>query len=436
MADIELKASLDTTSVNTGIKGMSSAHAGMTKGMIADMGRLELAEKRLAMQQEKTRTAMAATAARTRSGDVRGGFGGSRNRNYIVGQGAMQAQDIAVQMQMGTKMSTIIAQQGSQLASLFGPKGMIIGGIVAIGAALISWATGTEKATEKQTEFQKVLEDNKKLAQEIAELVGKGAVEHERNKKPRASGLALGGISDPESISGQMQKNMEREAVLKGIVDSGADRETRDKAWADYRKLWDQQDDDERQKWKEENLKRFKEKEKEDKVSRVESLQGVNEYISGQFGFLNSVKGVENFAVKRMQDYEEKHQAGIVERHQTKREKLMSGFAKIAEAQEIAKETQTQFTRQNLQEGTRRRLMSPAERHAEDKSNRRVERALGSEINKKIREEERAGKNFTKEERKNRFDELKKIAKGENDVKIDADSIDKLKLAIEELLAK
>lgn len=63
-----------------------------------------------------------------------GGGGGFRN----LGLMSQQVQDIAVQVQMGTRMSTIIAQQGSQIASIFGPSGMILGGIVAVGGALYS----------------------------------------------------------------------------------------------------------------------------------------------------------------------------------------------------------------------------------------------------------------------------------------------------------
>lgn len=158
MADIELKASLDTSNVTTGIKGMSSTHAGMTKSMIADVQRLERENRKLAIQQEKTRTAMAATAGGSRAaGSVRGGGLGGRNASFIAGQAAMQAQDIAVQMQMGTRYATILAQQGSQLLSFFGPKGMILGGVLAIGAAIYSWASGTAKADAEAKKFAETL---------------------------------------------------------------------------------------------------------------------------------------------------------------------------------------------------------------------------------------------------------------------------------------
>lgn len=60
--------------------------------------------------------------------------GGLRN----IGAMSLQFQDIAIQAQMGARWSTIIAQQGSQMLSVFGPAGMIAGGVVAIGGAFVT----------------------------------------------------------------------------------------------------------------------------------------------------------------------------------------------------------------------------------------------------------------------------------------------------------
>jgi hypothetical protein len=50
-----------------------------------------------------------------------------------LGGVAMQAQDIAVQLQMGTKASIVLAQQGSQILSSFGAGGAVAGGVLALG---------------------------------------------------------------------------------------------------------------------------------------------------------------------------------------------------------------------------------------------------------------------------------------------------------------
>lgn len=75
-------------------------------------------------------------------------FGGGQNAAYRVGMVAQQAQDVAVSLQMGMSMSRVIAQQGSQIASIFGTRGMIAGGILAIGAGLIDIAMRTEAANK------------------------------------------------------------------------------------------------------------------------------------------------------------------------------------------------------------------------------------------------------------------------------------------------
>jgi hypothetical protein len=74
-----------------------------------------------------------------------GGF--TRN----LGGAAMQFQDIAVQLQMGTKASIVFAQQGSQLLSVFGAGGAIAGGAIAIGGALYTMGEASREAFEKAT---------------------------------------------------------------------------------------------------------------------------------------------------------------------------------------------------------------------------------------------------------------------------------------------
>jgi len=68
----------------------------------------------------------------------RGSFGGA---SATMGQLGLQAQDVAVQMQMGTSAAIIFAQQGSQILSAFGPMGAILG-TVAAGIGLVATMTG------------------------------------------------------------------------------------------------------------------------------------------------------------------------------------------------------------------------------------------------------------------------------------------------------
>lgn len=74
---------------------------------------------------------------------------------WNLGNVSMQLQDVAVQMQSGTKASVIFAQQGSQLLSAFGPMGMIAGLAAAVGGALYSAKqAGDEAFKALQTESE------------------------------------------------------------------------------------------------------------------------------------------------------------------------------------------------------------------------------------------------------------------------------------------
>jgi hypothetical protein len=90
-----------------------------------------------------------------------GGGGGNRG----LANAAMQAQDIAVQLQMGTAESIILGQQGSQLLSAFGAGGAIAGGALAIGAA---FHTVRENAVQA---FQDILKKSQELNANSALLV-------------------------------------------------------------------------------------------------------------------------------------------------------------------------------------------------------------------------------------------------------------------------
>lgn len=85
------------------------------------------------------------------AGPSGGGYGVGASNKYRVGQIGMQLQDIGVQMQMGAKATTIILQQGTQIASLFGVRGAIYAGIGAMLIVYYDWISG-EKQLAKQME--------------------------------------------------------------------------------------------------------------------------------------------------------------------------------------------------------------------------------------------------------------------------------------------
>ena len=64
---------------------------------------------------------------------VTGSFGKFRGASQQLG---FQIQDVAVQLKSGTDASIVLAQQGSQIASIFGPAGAVVGAFIAVGAAV------------------------------------------------------------------------------------------------------------------------------------------------------------------------------------------------------------------------------------------------------------------------------------------------------------
>lgn len=81
-----------------------------------------------------------------------------------LGQVGHQIQDIAVQLQMGQNAMLVFGQQGSQIASLMGPNGALIGAVMAVGAALATaYAPAVIGARDRTKELQETFEDLSKV---------------------------------------------------------------------------------------------------------------------------------------------------------------------------------------------------------------------------------------------------------------------------------
>ena len=93
-----------------------------------------------------------------------------------LGQLGHQVQDVAVQLQMGQNAMLVFGQQGSQIASLMGPNGAIIGAVLAVGAALatsfVPSVMGARDATKLLAEAAEKAEKvfNPKFANSTLEL--------------------------------------------------------------------------------------------------------------------------------------------------------------------------------------------------------------------------------------------------------------------------
>jgi hypothetical protein len=94
---------------------------------------------------------------------------GSKLAGHQVSNLGHQIQDVAVQAEMGTHALTIFAQQGPQIASVFGPKGAAVGALLAIGAVATKVFMGMSDDTASAEEKAKKLAAT---INEIAENAG------------------------------------------------------------------------------------------------------------------------------------------------------------------------------------------------------------------------------------------------------------------------
>lgn len=92
-----------------------------------------------------------------------GGTNGSlRDFRGVMQNAGWQVQDTVVQLQMGTDMFIVLSQQGSQIASAFGPTGAIVGAFIALaGVVGGTLFTSLQSAAEKTKDLE---EANKSLS--------------------------------------------------------------------------------------------------------------------------------------------------------------------------------------------------------------------------------------------------------------------------------
>ena len=128
------RGALQTNNGRMNLALLEAQIAGNKKEAFSIEARINLLERMRNIQAQTNVSQREAYSLAQRSAGITmlggGGKGGAR---LGIGMAAMQMQDIAVQMQMGTSASIIAAQQGSQMLSAFGAAGAIGGG----GSALL-----------------------------------------------------------------------------------------------------------------------------------------------------------------------------------------------------------------------------------------------------------------------------------------------------------
>lgn len=97
---------------------------------------------------------------RNSNGNYKLANAGMRSMRGGMAQLGYQVQDVAVQLQMGQNALLVFGQQGSQVASIFGTKGAILGGVLAVAAAITSaLVPSLLNAGKALKEFKERLED-------------------------------------------------------------------------------------------------------------------------------------------------------------------------------------------------------------------------------------------------------------------------------------
>lgn len=101
------------------------------------------------------------------AGRLNGAFRGMRGGAAQLGY---QIQDVAVQLQAGQNALLVFGQQGSQIASLMGPGGALIGAVIAVGAAVgTALVPSLFKAEEQMFDLAEAVEKLKEEQRELSQ---------------------------------------------------------------------------------------------------------------------------------------------------------------------------------------------------------------------------------------------------------------------------
>jgi len=202
------------------------ATAADKKAIIQSLNAIETYERKAAatrkVQFEMNKTAQAVGVASGSFGNLRG----------VAGNLGFQLQDIAVQAQAGTSAFVILGQQGSQLASAFGPTGAVIGAVIAVSAAIGGVLfTSLSKTTEEiRDEFLPTVEDMREKLDELSKSQAELAIIQVKKELEPLGGIARTAGARIEYLKKQIEKYpsnkdvtqwneelTEQEALLDGV---------------------------------------------------------------------------------------------------------------------------------------------------------------------------------------------------------------------------
>jgi hypothetical protein len=146
------------------------------------------------------------------------GFRGATSAlTNTTGQLSVQLQDVAVQAQMGTDGIRILAQQGPQIASIFGPSGAVVGALIAVGAIIAGpFIKSFMQANEEIDKTTKKLDQLKDKIYELSEV----------QKEARMSSLAVQMRETQSAITATEKSLQESIETNQKFQNSGKDVDT------------------------------------------------------------------------------------------------------------------------------------------------------------------------------------------------------------------
>lgn len=158
---------------------------------------------------------------------------GGGGKGYRAGQIGLQAQDIGVQLQGGAKWSTVLVQQGTQIASIFGPGGAIVGGLIAAGVLLYEAVSNTkelEKAAERASKrFQDMARANVHVGSFEQQSLNNTQVIEEEMRAGKESAEILRGRLEMEEKIREIKNSganwMQKEAAIEAVKAENVSKE-------------------------------------------------------------------------------------------------------------------------------------------------------------------------------------------------------------------
>jgi len=176
-----IKAMTSSLTEQVGMLGMTSKELALYKAN--QLGATQADKQAIVAAIDKIeayeRSAAAAKANALATSQMGGAYGGARGAMQSFGY---QLQDTIVQAQMGANAFMILSQQGSQMASAFGPTGAIVGALIAVAGvagmvlapSLMDSKTNAEKLATAMDALGEAAERNEdgvlQLTNEIKEL--------------------------------------------------------------------------------------------------------------------------------------------------------------------------------------------------------------------------------------------------------------------------